>query len=557
LRDWLLFCSRYGSGFLEGLTDAAKDSPEWNEAADALRTIANDGVVLHNRGVELKFLDMPAKNALPFHPIVEMINGLYAKCYRGVDVATGTRGSGAQEGGQSQKPVGVSGQDGEKDIYLVRDSIWATGYLNERVDRPIIAYLFDQEPRAGIAIMPPVEDTTAADLATAVGLVPLGLRIALKEAYKRFRWQAPAAGEPCLTAPVPATPGSAGVPPAAAGVPPTAPKPAPGGTPAAAAGTAALPNPADAETQPACDPDQPIGAGAQPGAIAQVANTRMPSPQNGAENFYRAAGVRAARRIGVQTDDQVNSADLYSRAGRALFPALGYAIPNEASPVLSEAFLQAAGESAAAETKENLAHAAAKLAAILQIADVDLRAKKLSELLAQWPDITADTLLSIKTESLENIIGTAYAAGLQGDGTSVGNEFNPDQPRDERGRFTAEPESISPHEADQRLAKGFEVENKEGRKIKFGSRLKNYLDRSPDGAKRKSFLNHAVETVRTGNAIPMDDREVYTKVFQGRDGKDKGMVTISASPQGEVFNMYRKDAGKIPDVERRARAGKV
>jgi hypothetical protein len=60
----------------------------------------------------------------------------------------------------------------------------------------------------------------------------------------------------------------------------------------------------------------------------------------------------------------------------------------------------------------------------------------MSELLAQWPGITADTLLSVKTEALENIIGTAYAAGLQGDGAPVANEFDPDQPRGQNGRWT-------------------------------------------------------------------------------------------------------------------------
>ena len=83
LRDWLLFCGRYGSGFLEAVTDAQKSDPAWEEAREALETIANDGAVLHNRSVTLKFLDMPAKNALPFEPLVEHVNRLYAKCYRG------------------------------------------------------------------------------------------------------------------------------------------------------------------------------------------------------------------------------------------------------------------------------------------------------------------------------------------------------------------------------------------------------------------------------------------------------------------------------------------
>lgn len=107
LRDWLLFCTRYGSGFLDGSTDAPIDSPEWNQAVAALRTLANDGVVLHNSGVTFKFLDQPARNALPFQPIVELVNGLYAKCYRGVDLATGSRGASGGDNA-AKSPVGAS-----------------------------------------------------------------------------------------------------------------------------------------------------------------------------------------------------------------------------------------------------------------------------------------------------------------------------------------------------------------------------------------------------------------------------------------------------------------
>ena len=86
LRDWMLFCSRYGGGFLEGITDAQKNDPAWEEAREALEKMANDGVVLHNRSVALKFLETPAKSALPFEALVEHVNRLYAKCYRGIDL---------------------------------------------------------------------------------------------------------------------------------------------------------------------------------------------------------------------------------------------------------------------------------------------------------------------------------------------------------------------------------------------------------------------------------------------------------------------------------------
>ena len=199
LRDWMVFCQRYGSGFLEAVTGAQKGDPAWEEANEALRKMANDGVVLHSQGVTLKFLETPPKSALPFEPLVEQVNRLYAKCYRGIDLATNSR---AVEPGTGRHVIGASVQKEEAGIFRARDAAWATEYLNDRVDRPIIRYLFDQEPRAWMAIMPPLDDNAEEDLKSVQTLVPMGLRISLKEAYRRFRWKTPAEGEPCLQAPL-------------------------------------------------------------------------------------------------------------------------------------------------------------------------------------------------------------------------------------------------------------------------------------------------------------------------------------------------------------------
>src|SRR5215469_12533580 len=99
MRDWLLFSERYGSGFLEAISNATKDSQEWNDAANALVTLANQGTILHNRDVEFKFVEQSSRNQLPYQPVVELVDRLYAKCYRGVDLATGSR-SGEGAGGE-------------------------------------------------------------------------------------------------------------------------------------------------------------------------------------------------------------------------------------------------------------------------------------------------------------------------------------------------------------------------------------------------------------------------------------------------------------------------
>jgi hypothetical protein len=240
--------------------------------------MANDGVVVHNQELILKFLDMPAKTNLPFEPLVEQVNRLYAKCYRGIDLATGSRKA---EPGVGHNVIGASLQKEESGIFLARDAAWAAEYLNDRVDRPVIRYLFDKEPRAWMTIMPPLDENAEQDLRSAQLLVPMGLRISLKEAYKRFRWTPPAEGEACLQFPAQTNPAGRE-----------------GGFHDSHPANPALP-----ASAPAQDGSQtPIGAGADPKRNPQTANLEMPDPQVDAAGFYSAAST---------------------------MPALAYAIPNE------------------------------------------------------------------------------------------------------------------------------------------------------------------------------------------------------------------------------------
>jgi hypothetical protein len=121
-------------------------------------------------------------------------------------------------------------------------------------------------------------------LTSAQTLVPMGLRISLKEAYRRFRWTAPVAGEACLEAPVAGNGGGNGL---GLGLRLGEEKTSPDRPKSATA---------------AEGPETAIGAGTDPARNPQTANLEMPDPQ-------------------------VDAADFYSSA--AMKPALGYAIPNQ------------------------------------------------------------------------------------------------------------------------------------------------------------------------------------------------------------------------------------
>ncbi|HTB86019.1 MAG TPA: DUF935 family protein [Candidatus Sulfotelmatobacter sp.] len=343
LRDWLLFCTRYGSGFLDGETDATLGTPEWDAALDALNTMANDGAVLHNSGVSFKFLEQSARNQLPFQPIVEMIDRLYAKCYRGMDMATGSRaGKSSNSSGGEGKSVGASVQKEESGIFLMRDSKWTTGVMNERVDRPVIRYLFGQEPRAWFVLMPPLDDTSEQDLQSLTGLVPMGFKVMMKEVYKRFRWSVPEKGEPCLVPPAPIAPPMA--PPAAAQIKPEdeenpskpGEQPAkPGEQPVAAAPVPPVPEKKPAAVDAAGEETDPLVRDKTDNDVVPTARART------GELTPIGAGADPATwpgASGLMPDTQVDSASFWSRSatvpkgadGQILpMPSLGYSLPNE------------------------------------------------------------------------------------------------------------------------------------------------------------------------------------------------------------------------------------
>ena len=302
LRDWSLFNARYGSGFLDAQTSAQAGTDEWNQALAALQTMANDGAVLHNDSVIFKFLEQSARNALPFEPMVQWCNSLYAKCYRGIDLATGVRHhQNGQTNSPGHPPVGASIQKEESGIFLGRDAKWVTGVFNERIDRPMIRYLFGQEPRAWFVLMPPPGDYRAEDLTALQTLVPLGLRVALKDVYQRFRWRVPAKDDPCLAPPIGA--GEHGGEEEAPNPNIQAPE--------------KLQAPSSKGEVPAPvvegEVDKPIAGGAEAGAF-QTAAPGMPDPQVDAAAFWSKAGVQGPK-------SKVQSQTLPG-------PSLGYSLPN-------------------------------------------------------------------------------------------------------------------------------------------------------------------------------------------------------------------------------------
>ena len=319
MRDWLLFCERYGSGFLIGETSAQENTPEWDQALEALATLANDATVLANKSTTFKFLEQAQKTHTPFEPLIERVDRLYSKCLRGVDLATSSRGGGIAGqrggglgGGMGSKPIGANMQQEESGILLSHDVPWFNGYANRRIDRPIIRYLFNAEPRAKFKLLHGEEEQQP-DAQDTQTWVNLGLPVAVAQARERTGWREPEDNEPILAASAPA----AAVPPgdgkAESGKPgqngqkgqngestnlqpaTSNAKPATNGQPATSNQQPKEPpryrkpnwkpaKNADKGTS-AGKPDQPIGAGARVNPV-QTASPQMPDTQVDAGSFW-------------------------------------------------------------------------------------------------------------------------------------------------------------------------------------------------------------------------------------------------------------------------------
>jgi hypothetical protein len=148
LAYWGLFCYRFGVPGIHGETDAAKDSAEWKDFSRALESFANDWVTQTNRNAKINLIEASkgGSGTLPFQELVERSDRLYARAFRGGDLSTQSRVGGDVSGSQAQS--------GEQRLILQDGGAWATDILNSRVDRPVIAYLFNAEPKAWIRIKP-------------------------------------------------------------------------------------------------------------------------------------------------------------------------------------------------------------------------------------------------------------------------------------------------------------------------------------------------------------------------------------------------------------------
>lgn len=192
LRDWLLFCSRYGLPAVHGETTAAPGTKEFDAFVQALQEFASNWICATGVGTKINLIEAKGGGELPFIAPVEMVNRGYAKAFRGGDLSTESRDGSA---------VGSNPQNEERMALLEDDARLISETLNGRLDEPLIQYLFGTRPKAWFQLLPPKRLDVEKDTKAAEFLVKHGVSVGQKTVRLRLGFPEPEEGDDLLEAP--------------------------------------------------------------------------------------------------------------------------------------------------------------------------------------------------------------------------------------------------------------------------------------------------------------------------------------------------------------------
>lgn len=192
LQDWVSYCEKHGFPGILGKTDAAKDSPEWNDFVDAVAAFSKDWAAVVNRAADLTLIEAKGSGALPYPPLVDRMDRALSALWRGADLSTMSAGAGSGQG--------ASLQGGESDIIEQDDAAWISETMRLKIERTLLDYTFGPgtPALAYIKVRTPAKDTTELDLKIDGWLVSVGHPVSQKQAAERYDRPIPPAGEPLL-----------------------------------------------------------------------------------------------------------------------------------------------------------------------------------------------------------------------------------------------------------------------------------------------------------------------------------------------------------------------
>lgn len=201
LRDWAALCHRFGDAIVEGLTDAAEGSAEWDQMVTAVADLAGGDAIVRSRDSEIKVTLPTQLGSLPFPPLVERMDRALAALWRGSDLSTLSAGSG--EG------TGASLQGKESDIIEQDDAAWLSETLQLKLDRLVLDNVFGPDEPALAYFRIGASDKQHIDLDLKIDefAVRNGHPVSQKQFSERYKRPLPDEEDELLAAPAPASSG--------------------------------------------------------------------------------------------------------------------------------------------------------------------------------------------------------------------------------------------------------------------------------------------------------------------------------------------------------------
>jgi phage gp29-like protein len=191
LRDWLNYTEKFGTPGIIGKTDAALNSPEWEEFAKIIKNFTQDWSSVVSKSNEVELIQPKNSGEGPFAPLIEKMDRAITILWRGADLGTMS----------SHNAAGASLQADESNLLEMDDAQMIAETLTAQVSRHVLQYHFGDAPQlAYIKVRTPDRKEVAQSLQVDQFLLQSGAPIAVKDALERYDRPVPDSGEALLKA---------------------------------------------------------------------------------------------------------------------------------------------------------------------------------------------------------------------------------------------------------------------------------------------------------------------------------------------------------------------
>jgi phage gp29-like protein len=177
LRDWLVYCERNGMPGVKGTTDALPNTEQWEAARDAVEDFGAEFNALMSKGTDIEAIDLSTRGELPYPKLIDRMDRAISALWRGSDLTTLSRDSGA----------GASLQADEAELLEEDDAGLITETLNSQVDKFVIKYLFGDVPvKAYFRLVPKIRHDVDTELKLYSELHRIGIPLSISDMRERF-----------------------------------------------------------------------------------------------------------------------------------------------------------------------------------------------------------------------------------------------------------------------------------------------------------------------------------------------------------------------------------